>query len=200
MLDLVFATGNQNKVREVNQLLQNPAIRVVAMDAVGCYDDIPETQPTISGNALQKARYFYDHYHVNCFAEDTGLEVDALNGAPGVYSARYAGEQKNAGDNMRLLMQKLGDAPQRTARFRTTIALVLDGANYLFEGVCEGNIGIEAKGTGGFGYDPIFTPAGYSQTFAELNATEKNKISHRAIAFRKLEEFLKGVTKEALRL
>ena len=190
MNDLVFATGNPNKIKEVNQLLGD-GFRVRSLADIGCPEDLPETSPTLEGNALQKARFVFDHFGVDCFAEDTGLEVEALGGEPGVYSARYAGEDKDPRANMNLLLQKLGDKTHRNARFRTVIALLLDGQAFAFEGIAEGTIRAEPSGTGGFGYDPIFAPSGSALTFAEMGPVEKNAISHRGKAVRLLVDFLK---------
>jgi XTP/dITP diphosphohydrolase len=192
MKRLVFATANQNKVREINQMLEGAGFEVVTMAEIGCHDDIPETQPTISGNAIQKAEYLYERYKVDCFAEDSGLEVDALGGAPGVYSARYAGEHKSTTDNNNLLLKNLEGGSVRTARFRTVIALILGGKIHLFEGVCEGIIGHKGVGTGGFGYDPLFTPDVYAMSFAQLGSVVKNEISHRGKAFRGMQKYLRG--------
>ena len=190
METIVFATANPHKVREVNELIGDQ-YEILSLKDIGCKEDIPETQDTIAGNAQQKARYLKAHYGHDCFAEDTGLEIDALNGAPGVYTARYAGPQRNAQDNMQLVLEQLADTNQRSARFRTVIALILDGKEYLFEGVAEGHITEQQCGTEGFGYDPIFVPEGYEQTFAELDSAEKNVISHRGKAVDKLAQFLK---------
>jgi XTP/dITP diphosphohydrolase len=189
METIVFATANPHKVREVNELLGDQ-YQILSLKDIGCEEDIPETQDTIAGNAQQKARYLKAHYGQDCFAEDTGLEIDALNGAPGVYTARYAGPQRNAQDNMQLVLEQLADTNNRSARFRTVIALILDGKEYLFEGVAEGNITEQQSGSEGFGYDPIFVPEGYAQTFAELDSAEKNAISHRGKAVEKLAQFL----------
>ncbi len=187
--EIVFATGNPHKVGEVAALV--PAgIRLLGLADIGCRDELPETQPTIEGNALQKARYVFEHFGINCFAEDTGLEVDALGGEPGVYSARYAGPQKDAEANMQLLLEKLAAAGDRSARFRTVIALILDGEAHLFEGVAEGSIAWHPAGEGGFGYDPIFVPDGETRTFAQLDPAAKNAISHRGKAVKKLLDFL----------
>ncbi len=186
---LIFATGNPNKIREVHELLEG-IFEVGGLQDIGCPLDLPETSPTIAGNAQQKARYVYENYGVDCFSEDTGLEVEALNGEPGVYSARYAGEGKNAVDNMNLVLEKLAGQENRKARFYTVIALILNGKEHLFEGIAEGTIRHKPSGTGGFGYDPIFEPIGFELTFAELTKEEKNKISHRGMAVRKLVKFL----------
>lgn len=188
-MKIVFATQNPNKVREVNALLGN-AIQIVGLQEIGCTEDIPETQPTISGNALQKARYVYQHYGVDCFSEDTGLEVTALNGAPGVYTARYAGAERSAEANMAKLLDELKDKADRSAQFVTVVALILDGKEYTFEGIAKGQIALTKQGTAGFGYDPIFIPEGEERSFAELSAEEKNRVSHRGKAIEKLKAFL----------
>ncbi len=162
---------------------------------IGCREEIPETAPTLEGNALLKARHVREHYGLDCFAEDTGLEIDALNGEPGVYSARYAGPQRDAGDNMDQVLRKLDGHPLRTARFRTVIALILDGREHTFEGVVEGRILTEQRGEGGFGYDPIFQPAGEERSFAQMTAGEKNAISHRGHALRRLMTFLRQLSR-----
>lgn len=187
---IIFATGNPHKVRETGEILKD-FMEVVSMRDIGVHEDIPETKPTLEGCALQKARYLADNYGVNCFSEDTGLEVDALNGEPGVLTARYAGPAKNAQANMDLLLQKLGDSPNRTAQFRTIIALLLNGKEYLFEGIVKGQITQEKIGKGGFGYDPIFQPDGYATTFAALPSEVKHGVSHRSRALDKLVAFLK---------
>jgi len=186
----VFATNNQHKLDEVKEISED-RFNIVGLSDIGCNDDIPETQDTFEGNALQKARFVYEKYNINCFADDTGLEVDALNGAPGVYSARYAGEDKKSEDNIKKILNELGESPFRTARFRTVVALILEGKEYFFEGVIEGEIIKERKGEGGFGYDSVFVPEGLNATFAELPALVKNSISHRAIAVQKLFYFLR---------
>jgi XTP/dITP diphosphohydrolase len=189
MQTLIFATNNNHKLREVSPLLQN-VFDIKGLDAVGCTDDIPETADTLEGNALQKARYVAQKYGVNCFADDTGLEVEALDNRPGVYSARYAGPQRDANDNMELLLSELEGQSNRRARFRTVIALIIDGNEHLFEGVVEGEIMHTKTGKGGFGYDPIFKAQGFDVSFAEMTLEQKNKVSHRARATRKLIEFL----------
>lgn len=188
----VFATNNSHKLEEVKDILGNK-IELLSMKEIGCFDDIPETENTLEGNALLKARYIYKHFHVDCFADDTGLEVEALNGAPGVYSARYAGEGHNSEANMKKLLLELEGIENRKARFRTVFALIINGKEHLFEGIIKGEIVKNRKGTSGFGYDPIFVPEGYSHTFAEMGNDEKNKISHRAIAAQKLCKFLKSL-------
>jgi XTP/dITP diphosphohydrolase len=188
-MELVFATGNAHKISEVVALL--PAgIRLKSLTDIGCPTDLPETTPTIMGNALQKARYVYDNFGVNCFAEDTGMEVDALNGEPGVRSARYAGEDKQPQDNTRLVLEKMNGMADRRARFRTVIALILNGETHTFEGVAEGRIAESPTGSGGFGYDPIFIPEGETRSFAQMPAAEKNAISHRGKAVAQLLAFL----------
>lgn len=194
-MKIVFATHNAHKVSEVQAVLGSEYQLVTATEA-GITEEIPETQPTIEGNALQKACYVYEHTGLNCFADDTGLEVEALNGAPGVYSARYAGEHVSYADNNVLLLKNLAGCENRKARFRTVIALIVDGKEYLFEGRVEGAIATEPHGEGGFGYDPLFVPEGSQLTFAEMSSEAKNKISHRGRAVAKLVAFLHG--KEAL--
>jgi XTP/dITP diphosphohydrolase len=157
---------------------------------LNCFDDIPETAQTLEGNALLKANYIFEKFDCDCFADDTGLEVETLNGEPGVYSARYAGEANDAKANMKKLLQNLGDNKNRKACFRTVIALILNGKQQFFEGRIDGHISFEPQGTAGFGYDPVFIPNGYTQSFAELGIDEKNKISHRALAVKKLAEYL----------
>lgn len=191
METIVFATANRHKVREVNQLL-GEQFNILSLKDIGCEEDIPETQDTVAGNARQKARYLKAHYGQDCFAEDTGLEIDALDGAPGVYTARYAGPQRDSQANMQLVLEQLADTAQRSARFRTVISLILNGKEYLFEGIAEGNIAEQQSGSQGFGYDPIFIPEGYEQTFAELDSTEKNAISHRGKAVEQLARFLRN--------
>jgi XTP/dITP diphosphohydrolase len=189
MMKIVFATGNPNKVKEVNEVL--PAhLSIIGLKEIGCREDLPETSPTLEGNALQKARYVFDNFQKDCFSEDTGLEVDALDGAPGVYTARYAGEDCNPDNNIDLLLKNLEGNPNRKARFRTVIALILKGEEFLFEGIAEGEIASHRKGQGGFGYDPVFIPAGYEDSFAEMPSSVKNKISHRGKAVQKLVAFL----------
>lgn len=192
-MEVVFATSNKNKIKELN-LLMPREINLLGLSDIGCFDELPETQPTIEGNAMQKAGYVWKHYGRNCFADDTGLEVYALEGRPGVYSARYSGEGKSAEDNMNKLLEELKGVKDRKARFRTVIALVMDGREQLFEGVVEGEILEEKRGEEGFGYDPLFLPLGHDKTFAEMDLELKNKISHRGIAVRKLVEYLNNLT------
>lgn len=189
MKKFVFATNNAHKLEEVKALLGDK-IELLSMKDIKCSADIPETETTLEGNALLKARYIYENYHINCFADDTGLEVEALNGAPGVYSARYAGEEHNSEANMKKLLHELEGAENRKAQFRTIFALIIEGKEHLFEGIVKGEIIKQRKGNAGFGYDPIFVPEGYTQTFAEMGSEEKNKISHRAKAVGKLCKFL----------
>lgn len=189
MKQLVFATANPHKIEEVQALL--PANwNLLGLLDIGCHEDIPETQDTIIGNAIQKAQYVVDHYQHDCFAEDTGLEIEALHGAPGVYSARYAGPQRDSQANMSLVLQQLQGQQNRKARFKTVIALIVDKQVHTFEGIVNGTIREEAVGEGGFGYDPIFQPDGYELTFAQMPAEEKNRISHRGHAVQKLLKFL----------
>lgn len=166
---------------------------IISLDELGCSDELEETQPTLEGNSLQKASFIFDHYKIPCFADDTGLEVEALQGAPGVYSARYAGEQKKSEDNINLLLKNLHGVTNRTAQFRTVITVMGLGETKTFEGIIKGVITETKKGTDGFGYDPIFQPEGYSKTFAEMTMVEKNKVSHRALAVEKLVAFLKDI-------
>ena len=190
-MKIVFATHNRHKVEEVQAVL-GPSFQLVTAAEAGITAEIPETQPTIEGNASQKARYVYEHTGLNCFADDTGLEVEALDGAPGVYSARYAGEHVSYGDNNALLLKNLDGKSNRRARFRTVISLIVDGREHLFEGTVEGVIATEPHGDGGFGYDPLFIPDGYTTTFAEMSPEAKNGISHRGRAVAKLAAFLRG--------
>jgi XTP/dITP diphosphohydrolase len=191
-MQLVFASGNKNKIQELGQLIGKD-IDLLGLEDIGCRTEIPETSPTIEGNALQKAWYIVNHYQRNCFADDTGLEIDALEGRPGVLSARYAGESKDAGNNMDKVLGELAGQNNRRARFRTVIALILDGKALTFEGVMEGEILQNKRGIHGFGYDPIFQPSGFNRSFAEMTLVEKNKLSHRAIAVHKLVDYLKGL-------
>jgi XTP/dITP diphosphohydrolase len=184
---LVFATHNPHKAREIQQVL-GAGFEIKTLTDIGCTTEIPETADTLEGNALLKAWHVKNQYGYDCFSEDTGLEVEALNGAPGVHTARYAGEAKDPQANMALLLDNLSTAANRKAQFRTVIALVRGSEAVLLEGICKGKIALEQKGTGGFGYDPIFVPDGYAETFAELGEEVKNGISHRALATRKLIE------------
>ncbi len=188
MIELVFATNNAHKLEEV-QAVVGDGFRVLTLSDIGCADDIPETGDTFEANASQKSAYIYTKYGYNCFADDSGLEVEALNNEPGVYSARYSGTRDMA-RNIDLLLQRLGDHSNRRARFRTVISLRIGEEERFFEGIVEGEIGFECRGSGGFGYDPLFTPYGYDKTFAQMTATEKNAISHRAKAVARLADFL----------
>lgn len=193
MTNITFATQNKHKVREINAMLKellNDKYNIGSLKDINCTEDIAETSPTIEGNALQKARYVHDNYQVNVFSEDTGLEVDALNGEPGVKTARYAGEHRDNDDNINLVLERLANKDDRGAQFKTVIALILNGEEYTFEGVCRGTIAPARQGTGGFGYDPVFIPVGHSTSFAEMSSEAKNAISHRGIATRKLIHFL----------
>lgn len=189
MQEFVFATNNAHKLQEVSAILGG-RIELLSLKDIGCSTDIPETADTLEGNALLKARYIFEHYRCNCFADDTGLEVEALGGAPGVYSARYAGEAHDSEANMRKLLHDLEGVENRKAQFRTVFALIIGGKEHLFEGSVQGEIIKTRRGTSGFGYDPIFVPEGYTHTFAELGDEVKNKISHRAVATAKLCKFL----------
>jgi XTP/dITP diphosphohydrolase len=191
-MKLIFATQNQNKVNELKQLMPD-FIELLSLKDIDCDDDIPETAPTLEGNAILKAHFVFENYNVNCFADDTGLEIEALNNEPGVFSARYAGPQKEAIDNMNLVLEKLENKTNRKARFRTVICLIINGKQYLFEGIVKGEITLNKSGGKGFGYDPIFKPDGFNKTFAEMTIAEKNEISHRGIAVKKLIEFLKSL-------
>jgi len=188
-MKLVFATNNLNKLSEIKSLVSN-GIEILSLKDINCNEALPETNPTLQENALQKAEYVFDNYGFNCFADDTGLEIDALGGEPGVYSARYAGKDCSAEDNIRKVLYKLEGEKQRRARFITVIALIVDGKETLFEGECEGSMKKKESGVEGFGYDPIFTPDGYDLTFAEMNKDKKGKISHRGKAVRQLVNFL----------
>ena len=190
-MEICFATNNEHKLAEVQQMLPE-TITLKPLAPVGCTEDVPETQNTLEGNARQKAQYIFEKYEINCFADDTGLEVYSLNNEPGVYSARYAGEQRNNHDNINLLLQNLENKADRKARFRTVIALVLDGEYFLFEGVVEGEIIKEMRGDNGFGYDSVFVPEGSDKTFAEMTAQEKNLISHRYRAITALITYLRN--------
>lgn len=185
----VFATNNAHKLQEVTAIL-GERVELLSMKDINCQTDIPETADTLEGNALLKARFIFENYQMDCFADDTGLEVEALNGAPGVYSARYAGNGHNSEANMKKLLRDMEGVENRKARFRTVFALIVDGKEHLFEGIVKGEIIKTRRGTSGFGYDPIFIPEGYTQTFAEMGNDLKNKISHRALATNKLCRFL----------
>jgi len=189
MIELVFATNNQHKLSEVQQMVGDK-FKIISLVEIGCHEDVPETGETLESNALQKARFIAEKYKCNVFADDTGLEVEALNGAPGVYSARYAGPERRAEKNMDKLLDELSDKTNRKARFRTVIALILNNREFVFDGIVNGEIAHQKSGKEGFGYDPLFVPAGFSQTFAEMSASDKNRISHRGRATQKLVDFL----------
>ena len=191
-MKLVFATNNAHKLREVSQVVGDE-FTLVSLRECGIVEDIPEEQPTLEGNALQKARYIYARTGLDCFADDTGLEVDALGGEPGVRSARYATDGHDDEANKRLLLERMQGVEARGAQFRTAIALIIGGKEYLFEGIVRGHITTKEQGEGGFGYDPLFVAEGHSLSFAEISAEEKNAISHRGRAVRKLAEFLQGL-------
>jgi XTP/dITP diphosphohydrolase len=188
-MEIVFATNNENKTREIRHLLGR-SFTLLSLSDLNINEDIPEDEPTLEGNAMHKARYVNKLVKMNVFADDTGLEIDALNGLPGVNSARFAGEAKDSNANIDKALEMMGPTENRKARFRTVIALILDEKEYLFEGTVNGRIINEKRGTDGFGYDPVFVAEGYNKTFAEMSLDEKNKISHRAKAFEKLREFL----------
>ena len=193
-MKLIFATQNRHKLQEVQAMLGD-TFELIDLVQLGFFDDIPETQDTIEGNAAQKAWYVYSKFGITCFADDTGLEVEALNGAPGVYSARYAGPGRSSHDNVQKLLSELGGTSNRKARFKTVMALVLNGNEHLFEGIVDGQIVEAERGTGGFGYDPVFLPDGYSQTFSEMDSNLKNSISHRGRAMVELTRFLKSIAR-----
>lgn len=189
-MKLVFATNNEHKLKEVQEILGDQ-FELMSLADLGCEEEIPETGPTLETNAAEKAWYIYQRYGVNCFADDTGLEVDALDGAPGVYSARYAGPQRNAADNIRKLLLIMDKINNRKARFRTVISLIIDGVETQFEGVVKGTLLDSLNGTAGFGYDPIFQPEGFEHSFAQMDLAQKNEISHRGRAISHLVEYLK---------
>src|SRR5690606_1232164 len=191
-MEICFATNNKKKLEEVRAALEGTSITILSLEDIGCREELEETGDTLDHNAFQKARYVASHYQVDCFADDTGLAVDALDGERGVYPGRYAGEPRSDVRNVQLILDKLHGKENRTARFRTVIALILEGKEYKFEGKAEGSITDIQIGSGGFGYDPIFQPEGYDKTFAELTMEEKNTISHRGRAVRQLISFLKG--------
>jgi len=193
-MNICFATNNKKKLEEVRSALKGRDIQLQSLEEIGCTEELPETGETLEANALQKAQYVSKNYNINCFADDTGLEVEALNGAPGVYSGRFSGEPRSDTRNVDLLLEKLQGTINRKARFRTVFALLLNGEQHLFEGIAEGAITEGRSGEGGFGYDPVFVPKGFQQTFAELSMDEKNEISHRGKAVRKLILFLDSET------
>jgi XTP/dITP diphosphohydrolase len=189
-MKLVFASNNKNKILEIQSMLPK-SIQIISLDEINCFEEIPETSETIEGNAILKANYVTQKYGFDCFADDTGLEVESLNNEPGVFSARYAGEQKNADDNMNKLLANLEDKTNRSAQFKTVIALNLNGNQHLFTGIAKGEITLEKTGNQGFGYDPIFQPENFKETFAQLSLAIKNKISHRGKATLQLIDFLR---------
>lgn len=191
-MKLVFATNNKHKLEEVREILGNK-FEILSLKDIHFFDEIPETQNTIEGNASQKAHFIYDIYNINCFADDTGLEIDALNGAPGVYSARYAGDNCTYEDNVQKVLKKLEGINNRKAQFKTVISLIVNDIEYVFQGIIKGSVTENKRGKSGFGYDPIFLPEGYEKTFAELSSLEKNKISHRGLATQKLFNFLENL-------
>jgi len=193
-MKLVFASNNKNKIVEIQSMLPSE-IQILSLKEIGCYEDIAEIADTIEGNAILKANYVTENYGYDCFADDSGLEVNALHGEPGVYSARYAGPQRNSDDNMNKLLSELSDKPDRNANFKTVIALNLNGNQQLFTGTINGTITLEKYGNQGFGYDPIFRPDGYQKTFAEFSLEEKAKISHRGLAVKQLIDFLNDTGK-----
>jgi XTP/dITP diphosphohydrolase len=190
-MKICFATNNAHKLEEIRQLL-GAQYELQSLEDIGCKEELPENQETLEGNSEEKARYVYEHYGVDCFADDTGLEVKALDGAPGVYSARYAGPQRKSEDNIARLLKELKGKADRTAQFRTVITLILNGQVHPFEGIVKGHITKDQAGTAGFGYDPVFVPEGFGQTFAEMDMETKNGISHRGRAVGKLVAFLKS--------
>lgn len=191
-MPLIFASNNAHKLQEISSITQG-IVRIVSLQEIGCYDDIPETGETLTDNALQKARYVFERYGGDVFADDTGLEIDALNGAPGVYTARFAGPQCSPADNIAKTLECMQGITDRTAYFKTVIAGIISGKEYVFEGVVKGEIAEQVMGDGGFGYDPIFIPDGYDISFAQMAMSEKNTISHRGRATAKFVEFLRGV-------
>lgn len=203
MRTLVFVTRNKHKIQEISDLLEkhllkngNNTLKIIGLDDINCNEDIAETGNTLEENALQKAEYVSEHYHFDCFADDTGLEIDELGGRPGINSARYAGDEKNFDKNTEKVLKELEGKENRKARFRSVIALILGSEKYFFEGVAEGKIIDEKRGKGGFGYDPVFIPDGYKQTFAEMSFEQKNRISHRAKAINKLIDFLTDISNQ----
>lgn len=189
-MQLVFASNNKNKILEIQSILPK-TIQILSLEEIGCFEEIPETADTIEGNAILKADYVSHNYGYDCFADDTGLEVAILNGAPGVFSARYAGEQRDSNDNMNKLLDELSDKKNRDAQFKTVIALNIKGKQELFTGIAKGEITLKKIGNKGFGYDPVFQPFGYEETFAQLSLEIKNEISHRGKATQELIKFLK---------
>jgi XTP/dITP diphosphohydrolase len=192
MIELVFATNNQHKLEEIRNVTVN-TVKILSLNEIGCYEEIPETAETLEGNASQKSWYIFNKYGKNCFADDTGLEVESLNGRPGVFSARYSGPEQDPEKNIVKLLAELKNHSNRQAQFRTVISLIINGKEFHFEGVVKGKILFNTQGNKGFGYDPVFMPEGFSNSFAEMNLEEKNKISHRAKAMNALIRFLKTI-------
>ena len=192
MRRLVFATNNDHKLRELREIL-SAEFELLSLNDINCSDDIPETGATLEDNAAQKAFYIWDKYAIDCFADDTGLEIEALGNEPGVYSARYAGEERSAASNMRKVLENMANESNRKARFRCVISLVIDGREKQFEGIVEGKILFKEQGAAGFGYDPVFMPDGFNQSFAEMPAEDKNRISHRGRAVMKLVDYLENI-------
>lgn len=189
-MKLCFASNNKHKLEEIRMAV-GPSIEIISLNDMGCIEELPETRDTLEGNSLQKAEYVFHHFSIPCFADDTGLEVESLDGAPGVFSARYAGEQRNSSDNIQLLLKNLSGVSNRRAQFRTVVTLIgMEKSAIFFEGRIQGTITLEERGHSGFGYDPVFIPDGFTRTFAEMTLDEKNKLSHRAIAMKKLTEYL----------
>lgn len=188
-MKLVFATNNRHKIEEVQHLLKGD-VQLLSLQDINCREELPETGDTLAANAIQKASYVHEKFNADCFADDTGLEIEALNGRPGVYSARYSGEEKSAEKNMKKVLKEMQGIQNRQAYFKTVISLIINNKQYLFEGTVNGNISTELKGAKGFGYDPIFIPDGHGRSFAEMTLEEKNKISHRGVAVKKLAAFL----------
>lgn len=193
-MELVFATNNRHKLEELQAIIGDK-IKLLSLKEIGCTEDVPEEQPTLEGNAKQKSTYVFEKYGYPCFADDTGLEIDTLNGEPGVYSARYAGKEKSAEANMNKVLVKLAEINNRKARFKTVISLIINGEENQFEGIVEGKILTKKKGDSGFGYDPIFQPNGFETSFAQMNLNDKNKISHRGRAVKKLIKYLKKINR-----
>lgn len=193
MIKLIFATNNQHKLEEVSHLIKDN-YKILSLKDINCFEEIPETSDTIKGNASQKSHYIFDKFVIDCFADDTGLEIESLDGRPGVYSARYAGEEHNFEKNMNKVLAEMNGITNRKARFKTVISLILNGKENFFEGIINGIILTEKRGQEGFGYDPIFQPDGFDKSFAEMDLEEKNKISHRAIAIKNLVNYLNEIS------
>ena len=194
-MELVFASNNQHKLQEVQEALGSD-YKILSLKDIGCMEELPETHDTLEGNAMEKAKYVFDNYHIDCFADDTGLEIDALNGEPGVYSARYSGDNATFENNMDLVLEKMKNNENRTCKFRTIIHLISGNNDFIFEGEVKGLITEVKTGNSGFGYDPIFVPEGHDVSFAEMSLEEKNKISHRGLAVKELVAFLNALKVE----